>query len=177
MKWYAAEDRTAVRILHWVTDLAAVAVLALFLALFVGKEIRMEGRSMEPVIKNGDIVLVNEICYNFREPDRLELAAAELTEGWVTVRRVVGLPGERIQIQDGAVYINGEKLAGIDPVEVPGLAASEIEIPEGYYFLLGDNTENSEDSRSEQVGLVPEEQLLGKAWFRIGGWNDMGLID
>ncbi|RZT01962.1 signal peptidase I [Cuneatibacter caecimuris] len=179
MNLYVTEDRLFLRVLQWAADLAAVAVMALFLALTLGREIRIEGKSMEPVLHDGDIVLVDQICYNFLKPSRFDLAVVQLTDGRQTVKRIVGLPGERLQIADGRIYINGTVLdtrGTIGEVMVPGEAASELEIPAGHYFLLGDNTGSSEDSRSRQVGFVSRDQILGKVWFRIGGLADLEFL-
>lgn len=97
------------------------------------------------------------------------------------VKRVVGLPGETVQIQDGSVYIDGvllEEDEALDKMIDAGIAQNELTLALDEFFVLGDNRNSSEDSRSGNIGAVKKEDIIGKAWFRLAAeWDAMGLIE
>ena len=96
------------------------------------------------------------------------------------MRRVIGVPGDTVQIKDGAVYVNGalydEKIEWIASMEDAGIAAEEIKLEKNEYFVLGDNRNNSEDSRYANIGNIKEEYIVGQAWFRLESEDGMGFI-
>ena len=95
------------------------------------------------------------------------------------VKRVVAVPGDTVLIQDGALYVNGELFdeeIEVASMEDAGLAAEEITLGEDEYFVLGDNRNNSEDSRYANIGNIKKEYIIGKAWFRVAPWGDIGFL-
>lgn len=160
------------------------AILVSFVIVFsVGMKISMIGVSMEPTLYNGQEVLVNRFVYKIVSPKRGDVIAF-LPNGnpnsHYYLKRVIGLPGERIQIIGGYVYINGELLAedeAYDKIADAGIAGTEIVLESDEYFVLGDNRNTSEDSRSGNIGPVSKETITGKVWFKLSsGQDNMGFV-
>lgn len=169
-------------IARWGIEIAAVCMLALILVLFFGQRVSIAGDSMSPTLKNGDVLLVDRLVYNAKKPARGDIIAFKPNgneNAHYMVKRVVGLPGEQIQIQDGQVYIDGEILVkDIYSYDIsnPGVAAEPIKLGENEYFVLGDNHESSDDSRMADVGNVKREDIYGKVWFVAGLGPDFGFV-
>ena len=139
----------------------------------------MNGQSMEPVLASGDVVLLNRLAYDLGKPNRFDIIAFRQGDSAVSIKRVIGLPGETVQIRDQAVYINGERLeaeGGLEDVSIAGAAEFPVELSENEYFVLGDNRDSSEDSRFSGTGNVKREQILGKVWLRLEPFSEFGLI-
>lgn len=160
------------------------AVLVAFVVVFsMGMKISVIGVSMEPALYNGHEVLVNRFLYKMMSPGRGDVIVF-LPNGnpnsHYYLKRVIGLPGEKIQILNGYVYINGELLEedeSYDIIADPGIAETEITLESDEYFVLGDNRNASEDSRSGNIGPVKKDTITGKAWFYIGDdLRDMGFV-
>ena len=150
-----------------------VAVFLAFVLVFsVGMKISMVGVSMEPALYNGQEVLVNRFIYKITSPKRGDVIAF-LPNGnqnsHYYLKRIVGLPGESIQIIDGYVYINGERVPEdeYDKMADYGIAGNEIQLGSDEYFVLGDNRNMSEDSRSGNIGAVKKDTIAGKVWFHL----------
>lgn len=150
-----------------------VAVLLGFLLITFGFEkTTVSGNSMDPILKDGDTVVVSKIAYAVFSPSRNDVIVYR-QEGkehsYNSVKRVIGLPGEKILIEDGKIYIDGEpyeEINGVDPMVSGGIAEEEITLEKGEYFVLGDNRNQSEDSRYSSVGMVKKKEIVGKAWIR-----------
>ena len=149
--------------IYVLTIVAAVAVLIATLILPV---LQIEGKSMEPTLVNGDIVLLTKTT-NF---DRGELCGFSWNNK-LLIKRVIGIPGDWIEIDtDGTVYLNGEKL---DEPYAEQLSVGEcdlefpFQVPQEKYFVLGDMRESSIDSRNTLIGCVEKDQIVGKVFFRI----------
>lgn len=150
-----------------------VAVFLAFVLVFsVGMKISMVGVSMEPALYNGQEVLINRFIYKITSPKRGDVIAF-LPNGnqnsHYYLKRIVGLPGESMQIIDGYVYINGERLPEdeYDKMADYGIAGNEIQLGSDEYFVLGDNRNMSEDSRSGNIGAVKKDTIAGKVWFHL----------
>ena len=151
---------------------AFAAILVAFVIVFsVGMKVNAVGVSMEPVLYNGQGILINRFIYRLTSPKRGDIVAF-LPNGnknsHYYLKRVVGLPGETVQIIGGYVYINGELLLegeNYDKIADPGIAENEIILGSDEFFVLGDNRNNSEDSRSGNIGAIKKETIAGKAWF------------
>ncbi len=162
----------------------AAVLLAFVLVFLVGMKISVIGVSMEPDLYNGQEVFINRFIYKLFQPGRGDIVAF-LPNGnqnsHYYLKRVVGLPGERIQIIGGYVYIDGELLDEgdiYDKISDPGIAENEVILGSDEYFVLGDNRNSSEDSRSGNIGPVKKETIAGKAWFHLSSEKEpMGFVD
>ena len=175
------EHKRLREVTRWISDVAIVLALALFVVHFLGNRYTIMGNSMSPVLENGNVVFINELCYNFLEPARLDVVLFESAEdeSRTFVKRIIGLPGETVQIVDGAVLIDGEAASlpdGLDLAAIPGLAKDPVTLEENEYFMLGDNRDSSEDSRFVNVGKVNRSQIVGKVWLRVSPLSELGLI-
>jgi signal peptidase I len=170
------------KIAKFVADTIIVIVLAYTLILFTCSRTTIIGNSMQPTIENGDTVLINQMAYSFHKPNRYSLVAFKLSgieNSKLYVKRIVGLPGETIQIKEGKVFINGETLED-DAIEAniltAGIAINEIKLDEDEYFVLGDNRNNSEDSRFADIGLVKEDDLYGAVWMIMSPFKHIKFL-
>ena len=151
---------------------------------FVGQRTQVNGSSMEPTLSHNDNLIVDKISYRFSDPQRFDIIVfypygREVEEEYY-VKRVIGLPGETVQIIGSEIYIDGELLEedyGKDPITNPGRAAEPITLGEDEYFVLGDNRTVSLDSRYDEVGNVKQENIGGKAIFRIWPLDRFGGLD
>ncbi len=157
-------------VLFWVFGSLAAVFLGIMTVNFVGIKTSIIGSSMEPSLHNGEEVLINRIVYQFSAPARGDVIAFHPNGDENThlyVKRIVGLPGESIQIKQGSVYIDGEMKVMDTPTEDPGIAAEVIQLSDDEYFVMGDNRDNSEDSRSANIGNVGREMIEGKVWYHM----------
>ena len=181
MEFYYREDSSPIRvIMSWVVDVVVVLTFAWFCMHAFGVQIVVAGQSMTPLLNSEDVVLMNQLIYDFTKPDRLDVVVFQREDKKANVKRVIGIPGDVIHIQGGYVYVNGERLQAenaLDQVSLAGLAENPIELGEGEYFLLGDNRDSSEDSRFANVGNVKRDKISGKVWLRLFPILDMGLVD
>ena len=158
-----------------------IAVCLLFIR-FVGIRSVVNGSSMNDTLQDGDNVFVWELGYRFHDPERFDVIIFELKDqpGVHYIKRVIGLPGETVQVIDGYVYINGEKLEsdvyGKEVMECAYMAEYPVTLGEDEFFVLGDNRNNSRDSRAYEVGPVNKSQIVGKGLFRFWPiWKLKGL--
>jgi len=151
---------------------------------FVGQRTEVEGASMENTLHNGDNLIVDKLSYRFHDPERFDIIVFpfQFQDNTYYIKRIIGLPGETVQIMDdGSIYINGEKLEenyGMEVIkpETIGRAAEPIELGDDEYFVMGDNRNNSSDSRTDMVGNIKKENIIGKAWLRIWPVSDFGVL-
>ena len=151
---------------------------------FVGQRTEVEGASMENTLHNGDNLIVDKFSYRFHDPERFDIFVFpfQFQDNTYYIKRIIGLPGETVQIMDdGSIYINGEKLEenyGMEVIkpETIGRAAEPIELGDDEYFVMGDNRNNSSDSRTDMVGNIKRENIIGKAWLRIWPVSDFGVL-
>lgn len=130
----------------------------------------VEGESMEDTLHNGDILLLNRFSYRLHSPERFDVVVFPFSMDEYYVKRIIGLPGETVEITDGTIYIDGEPLLegyGREPVRDGGIAAEPLRLGSDEYFLMGDNRNNSKDSRDASVGPVSLEQISGKVVMRM----------
>jgi signal peptidase I len=155
--------------------LTITVVLIIFLALrFTIHSYKVEGISMEPSFHDGQYLLVNKLSYNLHSPSRGDVIIFEypLRPSDLYIKRVVGLPGERIEIKNNGVYIDGELLDEPEYIEETNHNISII-VPEGEYFVLGDNRDHSADSRNGWT--VPRENIIGRTWLSYWPVGDWGM--
>ncbi|MCI8986254.1 MAG: signal peptidase I [Lachnospiraceae bacterium] len=167
------------------TSLYILFVLcAVYLVIhFVGQRTQVQGSSMEPKLSNEDNLIVDKISYRFHDPERFDIVVFPFRyeENIFYIKRVIGLPGETIRIDEkGNILINGEILEesyGKEVIQSPGRAYEEIVLADDEYFLMGDNRNNSTDSRDPSVGNVRRDEIVGRAWLRIWPLDQVGFIE
>ena len=149
---------------------------------FVGQRTRVDGSSMNNTLMDKDNLIVDKISYRFSEPKRFDIIVFpyQYEENTYYIKRIIGLPGETVQVVDGYVYINGSRLEsdiyGNELMDDPMAASQPITLGEDEYFVLGDNRNHSQDSRDPSVGEVKKDTIMGKAWVRIYPFDKMGVI-
>lgn len=159
-----------------------VLVLTYCVVNFVGQRTAVMGSSMEPTLSDGDNLIVDKITYRMREPRRFEIIVFPYRYASDTyyIKRIIGLPGETVRIDgEGRIYINGEVLEenyGKEVIKEAGLADSEIVLADDEYFVLGDNRNDSADSRFVNVGNIKRENIIGRAWIRIYPFQKFGVL-
>jgi signal peptidase I len=136
---------------------------------------------MEPTLSENDNLIVDKISYRFTDPSRFDIIVFPFYEedSIYYIKRIIGLPGESVQIIDGAIYINGVFLNenfGAEAIVNPGMAASPIHLGSDEYFVLGDNRNHSADSRDPSVGVRHRDDFTGRAWLRIWPFADFGIL-
>lgn len=151
---------------------------------FVGQRTEVDGESMEPTLSNGDNLIVDKLTYRFKDPERFDIIVFpfQYKEDTYYIKRIIGLPGETVQIDErGNIYINGEILQEtygkeiISPENI-GIARDPIVLGEDEYFVMGDNRNNSSDSRTEIVGNIHRDDIIGRAWVRIWPLESFGVL-
>ena len=155
-------------------------VCAYLITQYVAHPTSVQGSSMEKTLQNGDQLIVQKISYYRHEPERFDIVVFSKEKSVNYIKRIIGLPGEKVQIIDGLIYINGNQLNdkyGNELMEDPGIALNEISLGGDEYFVLGDNRNGSIDSRKEEVGIVKRDQIMGKAWLRIYPFSKFGTIE
>lgn len=168
-------------LLGWIVFIFIVVAASYLVVTYVGQRTEVSGSSMETTLSDGDQLIVDKISYRFREPNRYDIVVFpyHYEENTYYIKRIIGLPGETVQIVDGTVWIDGQPLNehyGNEVMEDPGLAADPITLGDDEYFVLGDNRNNSQDSRAANVGLIQRDELLGRAWVKIWPLSDFGVI-
>lgn len=167
---------------EWIKDIVIAVVIALVIVQFIKPTIVKES-SMEPNFYNNDYLFVSKQAYRFKEPQRGDVVifhsslVQENGDEKLLIKRVIGLPGDRLDIIDEYVYINGEKLE--ETYTMDGTTYGDIRnlvIPEDQYFCMGDNRDVSIDSRDPEVGCVDIDQIVGKAVFRLFPFSELGVL-
>ena len=168
-------------LLSWLIYIVIVVILSLGIITFIGQRTKVSGHSMETTLSDGDNLIVDKISYRFRDPERFEIIVFpfQYEEHTYYIKRIIGLPGETVQVIEGYVYINGEVLDenyGLEVMDDPGIAAEPITLGEDEYFVLGDNRNHSSDSRDPSVGVLHRDDIMGRAWIRIWPFDKFGVI-
>ncbi|MBR3683744.1 MAG: signal peptidase I [Lachnospiraceae bacterium] len=155
---------------------------------FVGQRTKVKGDSMNPTLSHGDNLIVDKITYRFSDPERFDIIVLEYKwkKDTYYIKRIIGLPGETVYIdEDGKIFIKGageeefELLTesyGKEVIRAAGRASQPVTLGEDEYFVLGDNRNDSTDSRSASVGNVHIDQIVGRAWLRIWPFSKIGFM-
>lgn len=170
--------------------LLCVLIITYLVIHFVGQRTIVKGASMEPTLigkdeydpdKVYDNLIVDKITYRFNDPKRFDIIVFPYRySDEKYIKRIIGLPGETVQIDtDGNIYIDGNVLKegyGREVIQSPGRAIEPITLGDDEYFVLGDNRNNSSDSRATDVGNIRRSEIIGRAWLRIWPLNRFGFL-
>jgi signal peptidase I len=167
------------RLLREVLETILPAILiALLINVFIGQATRVEGQSMEPNLHTDQRLVVEKLSYRFHGPQRFDVVVLRLPNQGeeLLIKRVVGLPGETVEIRNGQVYIDGNPLSEpfLDVQTRPG-RNNRIVVPPLHVYVLGDNRDHSNDSRS--FGPIPIENIVGRAWLSYWPVENIGLVE
>ena len=170
------------KVLSWIVELVVVIGLAYVLVSFFGIRTNVVGQAMEQTLENDDDILVNKFAYIISKPkqgDVIVFLPNGNKKSHYYVRRVVAVPGDTVQIKDGALYVNDElykESTDVASMEDAGIASDAVKLEKDEYFVLGDNRNNSEDSRYANIGNVKRDYIIGKSWFRFSSLGSFGTI-
>jgi signal peptidase I len=168
-------------IFSWLFGIILTVFLALVIDYYFGMTTNVVGVSMEPTLYNGQKVMINKLSYVFLNPKKGDVIVF-LPNGnensHYYIKRVVAVAGDKVRITDGILYVNDVKSDIADEkILDPGIAVNEFVLGNGEYFCLGDDTGNSEDSRSANIGPVKETDIIGSVWFKFNCESDkMGFV-
>lgn len=158
-----------------------VLAITFLIITFVGQRTHVSGESMENTLDDGDQLIVDKLTYRFHDPERFDIIVFPFRykDNTYYIKRIIGLPGETVQIVDGEIYINGEMLEesyGREVMQDAGLAAEPLTLGDDEYFVLGDNRNYSSDSRDPSVALIHRKEIIGRAWLRIWPLDSFGIL-
>ena len=165
----------------WLLYIVLIIALTWTVVTFAGQRTEVSGSSMETTLSDKDQLIVDKMTYRFRDPKRYDIVVFpyQYQDNTYYIKRIIGLPGETVQILSGMVYIDGVRLDehyGNEIMENPGIAEEPLTLGEDEYFVLGDNRNNSSDSRASDVGLIHRKDLIGRAWIRVWPLSQIGVI-
>ncbi|MBO4281284.1 MAG: signal peptidase I [Lachnospiraceae bacterium] len=162
-------------VLLWILSVGGAVLLAFFLAR-LGLAKTTVDASMTPTLEEGDRILVDRFRYKIVKPARNDVIVycqdsdKSRKDAFYSVKRIVGLPGETVQIKNGGVYINGKEMTeivNVDRMMISGIATYEVKLGDDEYFVLGDARNSSEDSRYASIGNIKKSDIIGYAWIRL----------
>ena len=172
-----------IEVFIWVAQIAAVIFLAYFIIYYCIEKTDVIGISMENTLSANQPIIINKFSYRVSEPKRFDVIVFKQSgseHSFYNIKRIIGLPGETILIRDDRIYINDqivEDIVIVDEMINYGLASEEILLEENEYFVLGDNRNNSEDSRFASVGNIRRDEIVGKAVIRLSPFNFIGKLN
>lgn len=169
------------KIINFSIYILIILVLTYLVVTFVGQRTQVSGSSMEYTLSDGDQLIVDKISYRIHEPERFDIIVFpyQYEDETYYIKRVIGMPGETIYIEDNTIYINEKPLAesyGREVMVSAGRASEPITLGLDEYFVLGDNRNESSDSRDPSVGSIKREDIIGKAWLRIWPLSGFGVL-
>lgn len=186
LSFYHKKKKISASVVREVFSWAAGIFLAVFLAFmvtwFVGLRTNMIGVSMEPGLTNGQGILVNRFSYKLFSPkagDVIVFLPNGNQNAHYYIKRVIAVPGQTVLIENGILHVDGKAYGdeSMDLISSPGIAENEIRLGNEEYFVLGDNCNSSEDSRSANIGPIHKSTIVGRAWFHFGnGSEGWGLV-
>ena len=181
MEFYQEPEESRIQIIvNWIVDVIVVIAFACYLVYAFGSRAEVSGSSMSPVLNSGDVVLMNRLAYDLGSPERFDIAVFSKEDASYNMKRIIGLPGETVYIdENGYVYIDGKVLKEDYIKELAndaGIASVPVVLGEDEYFVMGDNRNNSTDSRSQDVGVVHRDEFIGRAFMRIWPITDMEIL-
>lgn len=165
-------------ILSWIATIALAVILALIIRTFIFEIVQVQQTSMVPTLHDSDRVVVSNLAYRLGDPEFQDIAVIKIDENTRYVKRVIGMPGDTVEIIDSKVYVNGKKID--EPYLQEGLVYSDYpltRVPDGHYFMMGDNRPSSIDSREPSIGMISREQFKSKVKFRVYPFADFGRVE
>ena len=172
-----------IEVFIWVAQIAAVIFLAYFIIYYCIEKTNVIGASMENTLTVNEAIIIDKFSYRVSEPERFDVIVFKQSgkeHSFYNIKRIIGLPGETILIKDGSILINGEPIddiVNVDEMLNYGLAGEEIILESNEYFVLGDNRNNSEDSRFASIGNIAREDIIGKAFIRLSPFNFISKLN
>lgn len=167
----------------WVKEIAIALVIVWFVLTFVAQNNQVRGTSMQPTVYANDTIIVNKFIYRFQDPVRGDIIVFPMQEDGKEVfliKRIIGLPGDVVDIRDGKVYVNDIKMdedyITVETTAVDGQVVFPVTVPEDEYFVLGDNRPVSKDSRWLSVGMIARDEIVGKASLRVWPLDSIGML-
>lgn len=159
-------------------------ILAVFLSRIISggmiQETRVDGSSMSPTLIHNERLVLNKFSNKNKPYERFDIVVFSFNNGENFVKRVIGLPGEKVNIIDGKIYIN-DKLLVDDPIkekiDYAGIAEKGVIVGNNQYFVIGDNRNRSYDSRYEEIGSINKKVIYGKVWFRFYPFSKIGFVE
>ncbi len=167
-------------LLHFIITILTVLFASYFIVVFIAQRTEVHGSSMETTLSDKDNLVIDKISYRISKPKRFDIIVFPHENNGETIyyiKRVIGLPGEQIQISDGVIYVDNvplEENFGYEVMEDAKLAASPIVLGDDEYFVLGDNRNHSSDSR--EIGAVKRDKIVGKAVFRVWPLDKLAIL-
>lgn len=186
LKFYRHRRRLSKQKKIWIAIYAGIGLLVILLAILhvvaFGKKATMNDSSMAPTIEHGQTLLIDRVRYKIFGPGRNDIVVYYTGEGAraeSSIKRIYAVPGDTVIINKGKLYINGKEVEireNSELIKNAGIYEEEQLIPEGQYFIMGDNWNNSEDSRFEGIGCISRDDIYGKVWFKAGPFPNIGLL-
>jgi signal peptidase I len=165
-----------------VKTIVTAGILAFGIRTFVAEARYIPSSSMEPTLQINDRLIIEKVSYHFHKPERGDIVVFSPTDALKAqnfkdafIKRVIGLPGDQVEVKDGLVYVNGKALAENYIADKPDYTFGPVTVPPDQYLVLGDNRNNSYDSHA--WGFVPRENLIGRAVVRFWPFNRLGGLD
>lgn len=164
--------------------IASVILITFLFITFVAQRTEVSGHSMMNTLQDKDSLIVSKISYEIGDPERFDIVVFPHVDAMGNstyfIKRIIGMPGETVKIDlDGNIYINGQILVesyGREVIKNPGVAYEGVTLGPDEYFVMGDNRNDSMDSRYEDVGNIKRDELVGKAWLRIYPFDSFGIV-
>ena len=171
------EQTRIFKILKALIPYVVIVIVVVLIRTFIMTPVKVTGSSMYATLKDGDVLILNKLNHSYK---RFDIVVANV-ENTKIIKRVIGLPGETIEYKDCKLYINGKEIEDLVKTCITEDFSLEnlynyTMIPEGYYFVMGDNRKNSLDSRSDEIGLIPKDKIDGTVSLRLYPFYAIGTV-
>ena len=166
-------------IFEWIMVFVVAAALAFVVRTFIFEPVRVDGSSMLNTLTDSDFMIATKFDYLLGDPERFDIVICDYPntdDGMYRVKRVIGLPGETIELRGGELYVDGEHVAQDFDMTENSTNFGPLTVPEDCYFVMGDNRNNSKDSRSAMVGALPRSMIRGHVRVVVFPFDDMGTV-
>ncbi len=167
-------------IFEWIMVFVVAAALAFVVRTFIFEPVRVDGSSMLNTLTDGEYMIATKFDYLLGDPERFDIVICDYPntdDGMYRVKRVIGLPGDTVELVAGELYINGEHLEQQFDMTDNAAYFGPYTVPEGHYFVMGDNRNNSKDSRSAMVGALPRSMIRGHVRLVVFPFSDAGIVE